>query len=100
MADVFLRSLVLGEFGSATETNGDGDTTGYRLWTRDGSWAHVEGSTVRQAGPHRLWDTVEKAHSWFESHDRPSRERFGATVARDGQHYWLDEPHLRIPGLT
>ncbi|MFE0023891.1 methyltransferase domain-containing protein [Amycolatopsis sp. NPDC059021] len=68
------------------------------------SWATVEvtGETVetgrypvRQSGPRRLWDEVERAHTWWESHGRPAYTRFGLTVAPDEQWVWLDEPGHR-----
>lgn len=93
----FVQSLALGEFDGATEMDGDGSATGYRIWSRDGSLAHVEGTTVRQSGPRRLWDAVEEAHSWFESHGHPPRDRFGATITPHAQHYWLDEPDNHTP---
>jgi protein-L-isoaspartate O-methyltransferase len=95
----FIQSLALGEFNDATEMDGNGTTTGYRIWTRDGSWAHAEGTKVRQAGPHRLWDGIEEAHSWFESHGHPSRHRFGTTITPYAQRYWLDEPDNLVPRL-
>ncbi|SFK36344.1 protein-L-isoaspartate(D-aspartate) O-methyltransferase [Streptomyces pini] len=93
----FVQSLVLPGIGDANEVDDEGNTIGYRMWGLDGSWAHVEGSTVRQSGPRRLWDAVEEAHTWFESHGRPARERFGVTIAPDGQRFWLDEPHRSVP---
>lgn len=95
----FVQSLVLGEFGDATEVDEDGNATGYRVWTPDGSVAHVDGDTVRQAGPRKLWTALEHAHAWAESHGHPSRDRFGVTVACDGQAYWLDEPGCLVPSL-
>jgi protein-L-isoaspartate O-methyltransferase len=93
----FVRSLVIPEIGDANEVDGDGNTTGYRLWGRDGSWAQVEQNIVRQGGPRRLWDAVEKSHAWFESHGLPTSERFGATITPDGQAFWLDEPSRLVP---
>lgn len=93
----FVQSLVLPEVGDANEVDGNGNTTGYRLWGRDGSWAHVEQNIVRQGGPHRLWDAVEESHAWFESHGHPSRERFGVTITPGGQSFWLDEPGQLVP---
>ncbi|MFI2375731.1 protein-L-isoaspartate(D-aspartate) O-methyltransferase [Streptomyces sp. NPDC018964] len=92
----FVHSLVVGEVGEAQEMSG-GTITGYRMWTSDGSWAHVEDGTVHQSGPRKLWDTVERAYEWFESRGRPTRERFGVTITPDGQTYWLDEPGQKLP---
>ncbi len=93
----FVQSLVLGEFGEATELDDDGNTAGYRIWTPDGSLARVEGTKVEQAGPRELWTTLERAHSWYASHGHPSRDRFGATISHDRQSYWLGEPGSALP---
>ncbi|WP_103501412.1 MULTISPECIES: methyltransferase domain-containing protein [unclassified Streptomyces] len=93
----FVRTLMLGETGEATELDGSGRPVAVRLWARDGSWAHVAGAaggggTVREDGPRRLWAEVEAAHAWFTEHDRPARERFGVTVTARGEQIWLDDP--------
>lgn len=75
------------------------------LWLYDGggAWAsvdHVPGayaSVVAQHGRRRLWDEVERAHRWWERAGRPHRERFGVTVAPDGQTVWLDAPDRPVP---
>jgi protein-L-isoaspartate O-methyltransferase len=95
----FVQSLVLGKFGEATELDEEGNAIGYRIWTPDGSLAHVEGSKVRQAGPRMLWNALELAHSWFESHGHPSRDRFGATITPHDQFHWLDEPGSPVPSV-
>jgi protein-L-isoaspartate O-methyltransferase len=96
----FVQSLALGEFEDATELDADANPTGYRVWARDGSLAHVVGARVRQSGPRRLWDALEAAHIWYEAHGRPSRHRFGATVTAEAQHYWLDEPGNTVAGAA
>ncbi|MFD7440071.1 hypothetical protein [Streptomyces sp. NPDC059909] len=93
----FVLSLVLSEVGDASELDKGGQTIGCRLWGRDGSWAHVLGNVVRQGGPRRLWDAVEDSHLWFETHGRPSRDRFGVTITPAGQTFWLDEPRQYVP---
>ncbi|WP_335983382.1 protein-L-isoaspartate(D-aspartate) O-methyltransferase [Streptomyces sp. CA2R106] len=93
----FVGSLALGEFSDATELDHDGSAVGYRVWTPDGSLAHVKGGTVRQAGPRKLWDVLELAHTWFQSHGNPSRDRFGTTISPHRQFHWLDEPGCRVP---
>jgi len=95
----FVQCLVLGEFSDATDVDEDGRAVGYRVWTPDGSLAHVEGGEVRQAGPRRLWDALDHARSWFASQGHPSRDRFGATITPDRQVYWLDEPGNVVPPL-
>ncbi|WP_079194647.1 methyltransferase domain-containing protein [Streptomyces sp. CB02923] len=64
---------------------------------RDRSWACVQfrdGGTARvwQYGVRRLWDEVEAAYRWWVGNGRPGYERFGLTVAEDGEQVWLDEP--------
>lgn len=91
-AFLFLLSLALPGLVLASETDEDGNLTGARLWTADGSWAHAEGRTVRQSGPRRLWSVAERVHELYEGQGRPERQRFGLTVTAKGQELWLDEP--------
>ncbi|MER6663255.1 ATP-grasp peptide maturase system methyltransferase [Amycolatopsis japonica] len=68
------------------------------LAQNDGSWVcHVateDGAhMVRQGGPRRLWDEVEKAHAEWTELGQPERARFGLTVSRGHHVAWLDEPH-------
>ncbi|MFI2185402.1 protein-L-isoaspartate(D-aspartate) O-methyltransferase [Streptomyces sioyaensis] len=93
----FVQSLVLSEVGEGTELDDEGRVAGHRVWSRDGSWAQVEDGVVWQGGPRRLWDAVEAAYTWFESHGRPVRERFGVTVTPQGQTFWLDDPRQHLP---
>jgi protein-L-isoaspartate(D-aspartate) O-methyltransferase len=99
---MFVLSLVLPETAWAHETDTDGVRSGCRLWARDRSWARVEGGggEVRQAGPRRLWDAVERAYGWWEGRGRPERERFGVTVTESGTRYWLDSPGNPVPDMT
>lgn len=63
-----------------------------------GSWAAVEvrpgpaAYPVRQYGPRRLWDEIERAHAWWITHDRPTYTRLGITVTDTQQWAWLDPP--------
>ncbi|MGK5529089.1 hypothetical protein [Streptomyces sp. URMC 129] len=93
----FVLSLALPETAHALELDESGRMTGCRLWARDGSSAYLDRGRVAQAGPRRLWDTVEKALAWFESNACPPRDRFGVTVTPDAQHFWLDEPARLVP---
>lgn len=67
------------------------------LAQQDGSWVccmtNEDGPpTVRQGGPRRLWDHIERAYSTWHQLGRPPRERFGLTVT-NGEHIaWLDSP--------
>jgi protein-L-isoaspartate O-methyltransferase len=97
----FLISLVVPNIAFSTERDDTGVFTVVELWSGDGSWARVEGGTVRQAGRQRLWDAIEQAHAVYEQHDRPGRQRFGLTVTRGAQYAWLDSPdgpRWHLPG--
>lgn len=66
---------------------------------RSQSWARVtlvrgqDPWSVRQSGPRRLWNEVDSAYAWWRDADRPTPDRYGLTVARDGTHtVWLDAP--------
>jgi hypothetical protein len=67
-----------------------------------GSWATVDvhrGSTahpVRQHGPRRLWDEIERAHAWWVTHHRPTYTRLGITVTDTQQWTWLDHPDQHV----
>ncbi|RAY14939.1 protein-L-isoaspartate(D-aspartate) O-methyltransferase [Actinomadura craniellae] len=50
-------------------------------------------STVRQYGSRNLWDEVEAAFFRWVSWGEPGRDRFGMTVAPEGQQIWLDSPN-------
>ncbi|MFD9066935.1 methyltransferase, partial [Kitasatospora purpeofusca] len=86
----FALGLRLGDVWTAWEEDA------FRLWvatTDTRSWAAVDPEgRVRQYGPRRLWDEVEAAHGWWEDQGRPGPERFGWTVAAEGQWAWLDDP--------
>ncbi len=47
---------------------------------------------IKQWGPRRLWDEVERAYQWWVGSGRPTHHRFGITVDPTGQSVWLDEP--------
>jgi protein-L-isoaspartate(D-aspartate) O-methyltransferase len=56
----------------------------------DGSWACQEGQDVRQDGPRRLWDQLERLHQEWSARGRPARHEFGLTVTASGEHHiWL-----------
>ncbi|MER7989572.1 methyltransferase domain-containing protein [Streptomyces noursei] len=95
----FALSLVLPEIVWAHETSEEGVRTGCRLWACDGSWTRVQGRTVRQAGPRRLWDAVERAYDWWNGRGCPERERFGVTATESGTRWWLDSPGIPVPDM-
>jgi len=60
----------------------------YQTWLvgEDGSWACQEGPYVRQGGPRRLWDQVERLHWEWSARGRPGRHEIGLTVTAGGEH--------------
>ncbi|MGH3468426.1 MAG: methyltransferase domain-containing protein [Thermocrispum sp.] len=68
----------------------------------DGSWAEIEvqDGHVRQAGPTRLWDAVERSYVRWDSAERPGWARLGITATPDKQWVWLDEPSNCVRELT
>jgi len=69
------------------------------LATPDGSWCEITphpdehgNRRVLEAGPQRLWLTIEDAHRLWTSLGEPGWERFGVTVTREHHRVWLDHP--------
>lgn len=79
--------------------------TVYLMAPESRSWAswHVEPGAreypVRQYGPRRLFDELEKAYRWWMDEGRPSHDRFGVNVGPEGQSLWLDVPEHVLPFL-
>ncbi|MCT9933183.1 methyltransferase domain-containing protein [Planotetraspora sp. A-T 1434] len=66
---------------------------GFEVWLSDGeSGAWVSGDEVNQYGPRSLWDELEEVFFTWVGWGNPARDRFGLTVAPDGQRVWLDSP--------
>jgi hypothetical protein len=63
-----------------------------------GSWATVTSRPGRREhevahdGPRRLWEELDDACRWWTDAGRPDHTRFGATIAPEGQAFWLDTP--------
>lgn len=55
---------------------------------------HTGHYTVEQAGPQRLWDTIEAAHTTWTRLGKPRIEQFGVTANNDinHQYVWYDHP--------
>ncbi|WP_329133902.1 methyltransferase domain-containing protein [Streptomyces sp. NBC_01476] len=84
----FPLSLALPGYNSCSWRSDDGTVTGVGLWTEDGSTATARTSGhVRQAGPRRLWDTVEELAALF-SDGQPARDDFGITITPEAQRVW------------
>jgi hypothetical protein len=63
-----------------------------RSW---GAAEYVPGQTeyeVAQYGPRALWDEIEDAYRAWQAAGEPSRDRYGLTIDKDGQHVWLGGP--------
>jgi protein-L-isoaspartate(D-aspartate) O-methyltransferase len=80
--------------------NEDGSHT-FRLSHHDTrSWAAFTPGPahhqVRQHGPRRLWDEVERTYAWWCDSGKPGPARFGLTLTPEGQQVWLDSPTNRI----
>jgi protein-L-isoaspartate(D-aspartate) O-methyltransferase len=63
----------------------------------DGSWArvdeHIDGLTVTQGGPRRLWDILLQTYELWLEQGSPWLDRYGVTITRDRrQLVWLDTP--------
>jgi protein-L-isoaspartate(D-aspartate) O-methyltransferase len=56
------------------------------------SWASVQDTTIRQAGPRRLFDEVTNAYTWWQHAGRPHRDHYGVTITAEGQQVWLHDP--------
>ncbi|MFP8961557.1 methyltransferase domain-containing protein [Streptomyces nanhaiensis] len=93
----FPLSLTMPGYRSCTwNREDDGTVESLGLWTPDGSIARVGADgTVRQAGPRRLWETVEELHRQFPD-TAPARDSFGITVTSGRRRVWLGDP--RGPG--
>jgi protein-L-isoaspartate O-methyltransferase len=87
------------QVGATQHVRVDDGAGGYRVVLADdrGSWASASfqpNSTrhpVRQGGPRRLWDEVERAHAWWIEAGQPGPERFGLTVTARGQYTWFED---------
>ena len=101
-ADLMISILAPGVRRSlGTDGGGSGEATLWLMETHptaraDGSWAVVEYAPgrqdhdVEQYGPRRLWDEVAAAYGQWLGWGSPGVDRFGITVAPDGEHVWLD----------
>ncbi len=95
VAHLFLPPEV--SFGQTMDEAGR-PADGY-LATSDGSWCEVAqhpdehgNRRVLEAGPQRLWPTIEDVHRLWTSLGEPGWDRFGLTVTPEHQRIWLDHP--------
>ncbi|MGW4807398.1 methyltransferase domain-containing protein [Kitasatospora sp. NPDC004272] len=99
----FLVGLAVPEATHLVHRQGDGTTVVWCYGLSDRSWAAAvwpageRAGVVYQAGPRRLWESVERALAWWEARGRPEVDRFGLTVGRGGAVPWLDSPGSAIP---
>ncbi|GAA2435678.1 methyltransferase domain-containing protein [Actinomadura vinacea] len=83
-------------------TRTEADADGFTLWVLDPDdadrWTAVthrpdhDEYEVQQAGNRHLWEEVTSAYFTWVDWGQPDRDRFGMTVAPDGDHLWLDRP--------
>jgi protein-L-isoaspartate O-methyltransferase len=68
-----------------------------------GSWATAfprgDRHRVYHQGPRRLWEDLDTAYRWWLDAGRPDHTRFGLTVTRTGQTFWLDRPDNPLPSI-
>ncbi|WP_172385657.1 protein-L-isoaspartate(D-aspartate) O-methyltransferase [Streptomyces sp. MNP-20] len=77
-------------------TDDDGHTL-RRLVLPDGAWAQAiypegERPCFHEAGGHNIWETTERAWTWFTDHGSPTWERFGLTVTAEQHRVWFETP--------
>lgn len=71
----------------------DQQIIGTRVWSRDGSLAHLRGDgTVTETGPRPLWAELERAYTVFRDAGQPGPDRYGITIADRVQRVWMDVP--------
>ncbi|MFF3160017.1 hypothetical protein ACFVRE_42635, partial [Streptomyces sp. NPDC057910] len=76
-----------------TRLDDDKRITAARVWSDDGSLASLRpDATVTETGPRLIWGTLEDAHRIYTDTLEPGPDRYGITVAPDGQRVWLDTP--------
>lgn len=92
------RAPGVGVFREAEE-DGSFSLLLFEVGDPEGSWAACDYEPgkaefeVTQYGARRLWDELADAYLWWVAAGQPDYQRFGLTVASDGQqHIWLDRP--------
>ncbi len=102
----FFAALMTGGYDSMSFTPNNGGPTQTWLAQGNGSWVcHTtdpDGTLhVRQDGPQRLWDIIERVKALWDGLGQPRRERFGLTATADHHIVWLDSPaegeHWALP---
>jgi protein-L-isoaspartate O-methyltransferase len=77
----------------------------YTVWDGLGSWAVIEdargpeGWSVRESGPRRLWQVIERVYKRWQEWDAPNPDRFGVTVRDGWGAIWLDSPETPVASL-
>ncbi|QKW22490.1 methyltransferase domain-containing protein [Kitasatospora sp. NA04385] len=100
----FVVGLAVPDVTHLVHRQEDGTVVVWCYGLSDRSWAAVvwrdEGTpeaTVYQAGPRRLWESVERALAWWRDRGRPEPTRFGLTAGPGGAVPWLDSPACPVP---
>ncbi|MFE7115684.1 ATP-grasp peptide maturase system methyltransferase [Streptomyces sp. NPDC057654] len=104
----FIAQLAMPTARCFTLPGDDGAPATYVLDAAHGSFAVLAplnggGWTVRQGGPVRLWDDMEKALALWGAAGSPGPTAFGLTVTAGTQHVWLgtpDGPNWKLPAAA
>jgi protein-L-isoaspartate(D-aspartate) O-methyltransferase len=91
---LFLISLLLPRLTWQYEIDEEGKETGAAtVWSADGSIADLrKDGKVVESGPQLIWSELESAHRIFVKYGRPSRQRYGLSIAGRTHEVWLDDP--------
>ncbi|MFF1685334.1 MULTISPECIES: methyltransferase domain-containing protein [unclassified Streptomyces] len=89
----FPLSIALPGYTSCSWKDDLGEVTAVGLWTADGSVATVDSAgTVRQSGPRRLWDSVEKLAATFTEDIEIAHDDFRVAITPTRQTVTYREP--------
>lgn len=89
----FLASIVEPGLTWQYDLDDDRQITGARVWSADGSLAHLHpDNTVTETGPRPLWVNLEEAHRTYQGASLPGPDRYGITINGQTQRVWLDTP--------
>ncbi|MFE6663878.1 methyltransferase domain-containing protein [Streptomyces sp. NPDC057697] len=89
----FLAGIAVPGLTWQYDLNDEREITAARVWHRDGSIAQLHpDTTVTEAGPRRLWTTLEDAHRSYQDAGSPTPDRYGITIDAEGQFVCLDDP--------
>ncbi|WP_206050712.1 methyltransferase domain-containing protein [Nocardioides speluncae] len=89
----FLASIVEPDLTWQYDLGDDQQISGARVWSTDGSIAHLHTDTsVSETGPRPLWRNLEDAHTFYQEAGEPSPDRYGVTIEGQMQRVWFNDP--------